>query len=243
MKKELKLILFLIISIFLILNYPKDININADDNTTNVTLEKPSLTVFYPDENSITVSTDNITFFGRTNRPNAIYFKLNDGLFNLELLSTETWTKKFNLIFGDNKILIYVCANNVCSDTQTFNVYCNSSNLNQISITNTTTNITLTNSTLANLTTNITLTNESFINIIMNNLNETIDNITNQSLLENQTKTKDEKNSDNSLKIIIIIIGLIIIAYLIIKFLNKGSDKQPVSNTPDNQPPNNAPTM
>jgi preprotein translocase subunit SecG len=241
MKKELKLILFLIILIFLILHYSKDINTKADDNTTNVTVEKPSLTVFYPSENNLTVSTDNITFFGRTNRPNAIYFKLNDDLFNLELLSTATWTKKFNLIFGDNKILIYVCANNVCSDTQTFNVYYNSSNLNQNNITNTTTNTTLTNATLANLSTNITLTNDTFTNISMNNLNETIGNITNQSLLENQTKTTDEKNSDNFLKIIIIILGIIIV-YLIIRFLNKGSNKQPISNASDSQPPNNAPT-
>src|SRR3989344_94380 len=207
MKKEINLLLFIIILMifFLFISYFNlEITGNAALNET-INATKPGISIFYPKE-TMNVSSANVTVFGTATSSGVLYTKLNNQEYKLELLNSLEWSKIFTLTPGNNTVYVYLC-NNVCSNVKSVGIYYIAPIINQTNQTQ----LNFNNSSL-NLNTSII----SF-NATLNEFNETINNTSKTIKIENQTIIEKENKNPNIFLIFLIVIVILTILFFVFK--------------------------
>ena len=126
--KNLVIVLVILMIMFYLSFYLKDsFTTKAVSNTTI----KPVLTIFYPKDNSTYTDSSLVSIRGKSTYGDVLSTKINTGEKELTLINYANWIKEITLSEGINTIELYVCKDDVCSDTRKLTLTYNSTLLNQ----------------------------------------------------------------------------------------------------------------
>ena len=126
--KNLFIVLIILIIMLYLSFYLKDsLTAKAVSNTT----VKPVLTIFYPKDNSTYTDSPKVSIRGKSTYGDVLSTKINTAEKELSLINYANWIKEITLSEGINTIELYVCKDDVCSDTRKLTLTYNSTLLNQ----------------------------------------------------------------------------------------------------------------